>query len=497
MPEISTSYLVDGSSISSLIFNKKEKLFADLVMFSVDNCTIQQLPFYSTDPGVTVKNTDAMMAFMRSNDKQAVALRSLIPPQLIKTFSSNAFKLDPLTTLYLSRKTLPGAEPISYLKRILPIYMLEKTLFRGTIVEANKRQRSMLHVTMGDDTHTFTPEEMAETVNQFQLADLDPLGAVIGTRGTVAASEIRQGGDFWKWTDTIDTLTPYKLRALGISEAFLSGDSNFSNSETALSVFLENLDAYRAYLTYEVFTNKIFPIVAIANDFFKSGKEIDTTKRNKMTYQMNNDRDLEIPTLHWHKRLEAKDEDNIMETLGTLQEKGFPIPLRMWAAAAKVDINSYYHDLQQDKEIRDMIAKYSGQSAADIGAANAGQDGENGSGDGEDEGEFASLLHSLTQPVKKQNLLDRDFGPNAGEVIGRTKTGKATYILNQRKVNADVNRNIAKAMTALSKPGARDDVLKKVKASLGHIPNLLGEPLRRAEQEHKMSQRDHRHRGSI
>jgi len=489
MPEISTSYLVEGSSISSLIFNSQEKLFVDLVMFSVDNCTIQQLPFYSADPSITVKNTQAMIEFMRSNDRHAGALKRLIPPQLIKTFASSAFKLDPLTTLYIARKTLPGSEPISFLKRMLPIYMLEKTLFRGTIVEANKRQRSMLHITMGDDTHTFTPEEMAETVNQFQLADLDPLGAVIGTRGTVQASEIRQGGDFWKWTDTIDSLTPYKLRALGISEAFLSQDSNFSNTETALSVFLENLDAYRSFLTYEVFTNKIFPIVAIANDFFKPGKTVDTSTRTKMAYQMNNHRDLEIPTLQWHKRLEAKDEENIMETLGSLQEKGFPIPLRMWAAAAKVDLNSYYHDLQQDKEVRELIAKYSCQNAANIGAANSG-DGEGG--DGEDFGEFASMLHNISQPVRKQNLLDRDFGPRAGEVVGKTKTGKDTYILNQRRANADANRNIAKAMSALSKPGVREAALKRVRSALGHIPNIIGEPVRKAEQ---LRRRQHQQQG--
>jgi hypothetical protein len=473
MPEISTSYLVEGSSVSSLIFNKQEKLFVDLVMFSVDNSTIQQLPFYSTDPIITVKNTEAMINFMRSNDPQARALRSLLPAQLVKTFASSAFKLDPLTTLYLSRKTLPGSEPISFLKRILPIYMLEKTLFRGTIVEANKRQRSMLHITMGDDVHTFTPEEMAETVNQFQLADLDPLGAVIGTRGTVAASEIRQGGDFWKWTDTIDTLTPYKLRALGISEAFLSGDSNFSNAETALSVFLENLDAYRSYLTYEVFTNKIFPIVAVANDFFKKGKEVDTSRRSQMNYQLNNHKDLEIPTLQWHKRLEAKNEDNIMETLATLQEKGFPIPLRMWATAAKVDINSYYHDLQHDKEVRDLIAKYSGQNVKDIGASNDG-----GAGD-EDAGEFAATLHNMTQPVRKQNLLDRNFGELA-ELKGRTKTGKATYILNQKRANAEANSKIAKAMVALDDPEIRIKALKRVRSALGAIPNIIGEPLNKA-----------------
>jgi hypothetical protein len=403
---------------------------------------------------------------MRSQDRQAIALRALLPPNLANTFSSSAFKLDNMTTLYLARKTLPGAEPISFLKRILPIYLLEKTLFRGTIVEANKRQRSMLHVAMGDDLHTFTPEEMLETVNQFQLADLDPLGAVIGTRGTVTASEIRQGGDFWKWTDTIDTLTPYKLRALGISEAFLSGDSNFSNTETALSVFLENLDAYRSYLTYEVFTNKIFPIVAIANDFFKKGKEVDTSRRTRMAYQMNNHRDLEIPTLHWHKRLESKDEDNIMDTLGSLEEKGFPIPMRMWAAAAKIDLNAYYHDLQQDREVKDSIAKYTGVAADKVGKS-----------DGSFDSEFASFLHTATKPVKNKSPFDRRWSETASEVKGKTKTGQDKFILNQKRANAEANQNIAKAMKELADPNIHRKALMRVQSKLGHIPNIIGGPV--------------------
>lgn len=478
MPEISTAYLVDGSSINSLIFNKREKLFVDLIMFSVDNCTINQLPFYSTDPEIVVKNTEAMVRFMGSKDPQAMALKRLLPPELINTFSQNAFKLDPLTTLYISRKTLPGSEPISFLKRVLPIYLLEKTLFRGTLVEANKRQRSMLHVTMGDDLHTFTPEEMAETVNQFQLADLDPLGAVIGTRNTVQATEIRQGGDFWKWSDTIDILTPYKLRALGISEAFLSGDATLSNTETALSVFLENLDAYRSFLTYETFTNKIFPIVAVSNDFFKKGKEVDTSRRSNLQYQLNNHKDLEIPTMHWHKRLEAKDEDNIMDTLSTLEEKGFPVPMRMWAAAGKIDMNAYYHDLQQDKEVRELISKYSGQPIRESGVEE---------GPGGDDNEFASIFN-ISSPIRRQNLLNRKM-ENA-DIKAQTKTGKDKYVINQRQANATANRNIAKAMLELEKPEIRAEALKRVRSTLGSIPNIIGAPMEKYAYEQKRSQRE-------
>lgn len=472
MPNISTSYLVDGSSVSSLIFNKKDKVFIDLIMYSTDDCKIEQLPFYSSDPRIIVRNSAAMQRFMASNDPQDRALQQLLPGAMRNLLKSPAMKLDALTTLYLARRPLPGCEPISFLKRILPIYLLERTLYRGTLVEAQKRQRSMLHLRMGDDTHTYTPEEMAETVNQFMIADLDPLGAVLGTRNTVEASEIRQGGDFWKWTDTIDTLVPYKLRAMGISEAFLSGDASYSNAETALSVFLENTDAYRSYLTYEVFTNKIFPIVAISNDFFKKGKEASTGKRAAMQYQANNNRDLDIPQLRWHKKLEAKSDESMMDVLEKLQEKGFPIPLRMWAAAGKIDLPSYYQDLGHDAETRKIISELTGLKEEDIGAANDGE------GMDQEGGEFASLQSKSSGALHRLGLANRRFDEELAEVRGKTKTGKDKYIHNQRKVNAQVNATIVEVMKAFNDPNKRMAAKKKVMSKLGKIPNLLAQPLK-------------------
>jgi hypothetical protein len=478
MPEIATAYLVDGSFVSSLVFNERDKVFMDLLMYPIDDCKVEALPLYSTDPKIVVRNNERIRRFMQSEERQAKAIRNLLSPQLRQALTSPSFKLDPLTTLYIARRTLPGTEPTSWLKRVLPAYLFEKALFRGTLVEVNKRQRSILHIKMGDDTHEFTPEEMAETVNQFQLADLDPLGAVIGTRNNVDSSEVRQGGDFWKWTDNIDTLTPFKLRALGISEAFLSGDAAYSNVETALSVFMENADAFRSFITYEAFTNKIFPIVAVSNDFFKEGKKIDTTNRTKMTYQVNNPFDLEIPTVRWHKRLEAKSEDNMMDMLQTLTEKtGLPVPIRMWAAGAKVDMESLFHDLEQDNTIRKRIEKITGNKLPEPGSTGDGEDGG---------GEFASALGRLHRKslvernvgTQRLPLLARQFPERAYEMKGKSKTGKDKWIRDQRAASTQVNAMIAKAVSKLQDPNVKQAALKKVASELGRVPNILDIPTR-------------------
>ncbi len=465
MPQISTCYLVDGKFIGTMIFNQQEKVFYDVIVHSADTCVVDDLPLFSTDPVVTVTNNQLLMNFMNSSDPQAQMMRKTLNPKLAQALRSSRFKLDPLSTLYLARRTLPNSEPTSFLKRVLPIYLIEKTLYRGTLVEAARRQRAMLHITMGDDTWEPTPQEMMASVLQFQQADLDPLGAVVATRNGVQVAEIRQGGDFWKWTDSADMLTPIKLRAIGVSEAFLSGDSNYSNVESAMSVFMENMDAYRSFLTHKTFDTKIFPIIAVTNSFYKDASKAPTTNagRAQLLYKANNQNDLLVPTLRWHKTLKAKDEADQFAALDYMAEKGIPVPLRMIFAAAKVDPNELFQDLLLDKRMKERLAKAAGVNPDEI--APGGDAGGDNVG-----GEFASL-QQLTSS-RKIPLLSRDFGGKS-EVAGETKTGRPKYVANQRKLNQEINANIVKAVSRLSEdPKLQAKIAQQVAKRLGRMPNM-------------------------
>lgn len=472
LPEISMAYLVDGAFVGTLVFNHVDKLFIDLLIHNPDDCKIEPSPFYSNDPLITVINNEPTRKFMASNDKWAMRIKKTFAQEFINALSHTAFELNPLTTLYLPRRTLPSRPPTSFLKRLLPIYLLEKQLYRGTLVEAHKRQRSLLHVTAGDDNWEPTPEELDALVGVFQQAELDPLGAVIATRTSVSPTEMRQGGDFWKWTDQADVLVPYKLRALGISEAFLSADATFSNAETAMSVFMENMDSYRTFIQYKVFENRIFPIVAVANEFYKDGrapKDRDKAgTKTKMMYDVNNQQDLILPKMSWHKSLEAKRDDNPMDMLTQLSEKGVPIPLRMWAAAAKVDLDTLLYELEQDQKYREIVGKYK-KMLEDTGAEDVDMEDDGEGGPSKEEGTglpFSSLAR------RKIPLLSRKFGD--GEIRGQTKTGKDKAIFNQKAASEKANLAIVGAYESLKDPNKRKEMKDKIVSKLGGVPNIIG-----------------------
>lgn len=228
MPEISLSYLVDGAFIGSLVYDPGTKSFQDVLIHDRMSCQISARPFFSLDPVITVNSTAQLQQFMQHRSPYVSAVMSTYPRGFIDAFSAGAVVLDPFTTMFIPRKTTHDSQTTSYLRRLLPMYFLEKTLYRGTVVEATRRMRATSHVQVGTDTWEPTPSEMQMVLGEFQLAEADPLGAWVVTRQGVQVQDIRTAGDMWKWTDLIDTLVPYKLRALGISEAFLSGDANYS-----------------------------------------------------------------------------------------------------------------------------------------------------------------------------------------------------------------------------------------------------------------------------
>jgi hypothetical protein len=365
MPLISVAHLTDGFFCGSLIFDPRNKQFIDTLIHDALSCAVTPSPFFNIDPIVKVRVGPATQQFMHDTSEYAQRYLESMPRSFIDMLKAGAFTLDPVTTLFIPRRSTTDRAYTSYLHRILPMYLIEKTLFRGTLTEAQRRQRAMTHLTAGDDKWTPTGEELNALVRAFQQAEFDPLGGWVSTRNAVQAVDIRPGGDFWKWTDMADTLVPYKLRALGISEAFMEGDTSYAAAESAYSTFLETQNSFRGDMTERIFYSKIFPLVAVTNNLYRDPKHKASAGRIvDFLFNKANRANLKIPQLHWHKELEVKGEENMMDMLEMVSEKGVPVPLKMWMAAAKVDPDALNRDLKEDGEYRRLLQKMTGKDTS-------------------------------------------------------------------------------------------------------------------------------------
>ncbi len=192
MPEMSVDFLVLGTFLATLVFKKKEKLFTDLIPQNISDCTVIPTPLYGTDPLIKMRIGDDMREFINSREPHIERLKERLSPDMLKAMHSPEVSLDPLTTLYVPRRSFTfNNTGTSLFHRLLPIYFLERILYRGTLTEATKRQRSILHVIGGDEDWEPTDTELKSLLALFQQADLDPIGAMIATRDDVSTSEIR------------------------------------------------------------------------------------------------------------------------------------------------------------------------------------------------------------------------------------------------------------------------------------------------------------------
>jgi hypothetical protein len=482
LPEIAVDYLVHGAFIGTLVFKESDGIFTDIIPHPKEHCKIKSMPFYGLDPVIEVSVDDTVRNFLESSEPRIAGYRSKINPKLLKLLQSKKFTLDPVTTLFLPRKTYANSVGTSYYRRIMPLYYLEKVMYKGTLVEAAKRQRAMMHIQAGDDLWEPTPEDLQFIASLFQQSDLDPAGAIVVTRQSVNPSEIRQGGDFWKWTDLLDQTTPLKLRALGISDTFLSGETTYATAEVSLSVFIENLLAFRNLVTLKTFYNRLFPIISIINDYkkdpskkqanpYRSSEEkaesldendVSRLSKEDILYKMADTSKLIIPKVNWHKNLQPRNDSTYMEVLNQLKEQGIPIPIRMWAAAGGITIESIINDLEDNQMLEEKLSKYK----------DAGNRAEEGGEDDESAFEEASTdLANQLRKTKRKKWLHRDYA-EMNEVVGRTKTGKKKYIHNQGKAQRDANEHIAKALKNLSDPDHYNKVTEGVKKRLGKIPKI-------------------------
>ena len=466
LPEISIDYLVLGEHCSSLLYNKEKKVFTDILPHQADDLKVEPLPFYSQDPIITVKFPPHLKEILQRNTPRVQRIRENIGQDIINKICGGELELDPLSTIYLPRRTFSQAiRGTSYYRRILPIYLIEKNLFRGTLVESARRQRGILHLSLGDgESWVPSVQDMEFMTELFMNADSDPVGAIIATRSGISVEELRQGGDFWKSTDFADSVLSHKLRALSISEGFLSGEASYDTGGTALLVFLDMIRSFRETMTRKLFYDTMFPLISLINGFtVKNGRVsiqpnlINTISSEEALQTLNDGSKLFIPSVQWTKQLKPEGDTAYMEMLQTLSDKGVPVPLRALAAAGGLDLETLLRQQDEDIDIRMKVSKYL-QRIADLQPKEAPTEGEE-EAEAAEASDILSQLASVDPSGKTRSsviantgrpaLLSRDF--SNVEPYSLSKTGKPKHVHNRRAFEEKSNRMIVRALKHINK----------------------------------------------
>lgn len=455
---ISWAYLTDGFFCGTSIYDVAGRRFSDTMVHDALQCSVRTSPFFNRDPSITVTVSNEIARFL-SSDSSGFNRRYLntLPQAFQELLQEGRFELNPATTLFVPRKTMTDRPYVSFLHRLLPYYLIEKSLYRGTLTEIQRRQRAMTMITAGDADWVPQQAELDTILQQMVEAEYDNLGGWIATRNSVNVQDIRPAGDFLRFMDISDQLTPYKLRALGISEAFLGSEGvTFQAHESSYSMFLEGLNEFRSRMTSRLFYQRLFPMIAIINGFYKDKNKVEPTKDFTDYFYNASDRaNLITPTLHWKKNLEADDESDMFEMLEKAAEHGVPIPIRRYMAAAGVDPDDLLLEMGEDVLLRQALEQVTGKDT---------------SHEGDDYDLDAGYRRMPTIPMSKVKefgakipFLSR-FNGGSNEEFSYTRTGrrKAVPSVMQPEYRKRTNAQIAKiSAKAKRDPNYRMELLKK------------------------------------
>jgi hypothetical protein len=223
-------------------------------------------------------------------------------------------------------------------------------------------------------------------------------------------------------------------------------------------------------MTHKLFYSKLFPLIAITNNLYKETSEVkDKGTLDSLLFNMRNTKNLKMPTIQWSKNLKTPNSASLLENLDKLSEKGFPVGLKTWAAAANIDLSSSLFDLAQDKEIRAQIAELTGKDPNQESAPPS----EEGGGEVESSMTLDDFRkHVDSYPMKSAlrtptpSLLDREFGGD----FKYNKSGKPVPASTAESKAA--NDKIVKAAKALSDPHRYAEVRKQLIAKKGMMPRV-------------------------
>lgn len=520
MPSLTVDYHVLGAFCGVPNFDAGEKIYKTMMPVNLDLCEMTANPFFNVDPIIDLKFTKDTQKFLTSTDPRAQRVRDMMPPWMKEGIRQGKVLLSQDNVVYIPRRGFTTSSMgTSYFRRILPIFMLEKALLRGTIGQAHRRQRPIGMLTAGDEEWEPTNDELNSIVTMFMQADMDPVGAYVAMRQGVQYQEIRQGQDFWSYDNIFEFAAGAKMRGLGISEILLTGDANYNTMDAAMSVFIEGISNYRDRVTRELFYDRLFPVIAAANDFRKTKKHMyDTTNLEiaseadraymgrgehrrsgiyaydehtsdgrvmrrleavcdgslQRTPEIDDLSQYVMPQVHWHKQLKPKGDRDYLDILTALQEKNVPVSLRMYAAAAGLNLDDLLDGTDEDLKIREKLADYY-KEVAKFDPAQQGMGGDPsgfGGGGGYDDGSGDSSGGSSSS--QGQDDGGDDFGTFAALVDPRvTGSGIRRKSIMSRSIDVEDPRHRALTVKGMNGKGRLADVSPRRRREIDEALNRV------------------------
>jgi hypothetical protein len=345
-------YLVTGELILHLVFNSLKGIWDRVISHDPDYVRVEGIGLAAEQPLLWLRPTPEIKKLVSSADPRIRRLQNAIPKELIMAFRMNKeVPLDSLNTTYIPRlnfsKDIRG---MSLYTRLYRVIMYEDFIVNASLAVAQRNAAPLRIFKLGDPNTGWLPDadDEAAFAEMLSIAESDPLAAII-MHHNVSCDLVGVSDRVLLISKEWDFIERVKLLAMGVSKAFLIGETSFAASVAGLQTLLERLSALRTKIEQEWLIKKVMEPIARMNEFYKRPKsEIEHRLRIKTPDQM----ELLIPKIKWQKNLDPTQDVALLNIWRDLKERGL-ISERTYSNGAGLDVDVERKNIAEEKKFKD------------------------------------------------------------------------------------------------------------------------------------------------
>lgn len=185
--------------------------------------------------------------------------------------------LDPINASHIARRSFPyDIRGTSIMSRMFRILMYEDAVFNGQIQQATRHALPLRIFKIGDPATGFVPppEEEERFANLLAEAEVDPLSAIIYHHALQVEYHGIEGKQL-RITQEWDVIERAKLIALGVNRSFLHGETSYASANAGLQVLMMRYRTLRDMFLADWVYKRVFATMAELRGFYREVKKSD------------------------------------------------------------------------------------------------------------------------------------------------------------------------------------------------------------------------------
>lgn len=335
-------YLVIGEAIPHTFFDDDLGIWTYIGMHNPDYVDVVDAPIVNMEPILNFVPDENLRRLLSDGSPESREFKARLPAEFVsKIMARQKIRLSPLNASFIPRKMHPyESRGTSLASRMWRIFMVEDAVYNSTIATYRRQAAPVKVIKLGDPQTGWIPAPGAEVklLEMLNRCEADPQSWVIYHYGI--------NFEAWGTSDRAisikgehDVIEKVKLLALGLSKAFMTGETTYASAKSGLQVFLRRLLSLRQFLENIWLYPKFFRPISEINEWFTAKpSEVNHRYRIKRTAQEIEEQNMILmPTLKWRNKLDPSIDQDVMQAYAMLEKFGVRIAKSTVAGAVGLD----------------------------------------------------------------------------------------------------------------------------------------------------------------